>query len=411
MIDASRRAGTMSRRACALLAACLWAGLAAATPDAASPLGNAVSALERRLGGDPAAASAGAEATAQYAAGTVSAALAVFEQSRHLDRPRFARAEGIDGRPGLSNPDNIYLTALVDERGVYRIRGRRGSHAMLTLQVLDAYPIVGLGQNLAVLDLDAEGVRPGDEFEVGVGAQRQPGLWLALPPGARALLVRQSFEDWTGESPSVLQIARLDAGAASVEPDQADATAAAYVTAADRLWNQEYLPRIGQLPVNVLPPPRASDVAAGGLGGQQSVMARYRLAPDEALLVTVRKSAARYQGIQLGNPWFVTPDWIARQVSLTRAQSSVDPDGMLRFVVSLRDPGVANWLDPAGFAEGYLFVRWQGLPRPLGAEDAPTARLVKLDALGDLLPAGTRRLAPAERARQIAARTSAPARK
>ncbi len=82
------------------------------------------------------------------------------------------------------------------------------------------------------------------------------------------------------------------------------------------------------------------------------MMARYRLAPDEALLVTVERSDARYQGIQLGDPWFVTPNWIDHQASLTRAQAAVDADGRMRLVISLRDPGVANWLDPGGLRGG-----------------------------------------------------------
>lgn len=384
------------------------ASLAAA--QAPPTLGGAVSRLEAGLAADTAAAAAGPAATARYAAGIVGAALALWEQSRHLDTPYFARSQGIDGRAGLVNPDNIYESALIVDSGAYRVRGRRGTHAMLTLQLLDAYPVVALGRNLLAIDLDAEGVRPGEDFELWLGGAAREELWLALPRGARALLLRQSFEDWSRETPSAVTIERLDAGAPAVDASVPGASAADYVAAADRVWNGNYLPLIRKLPVNALPAPRASDTESGGLGGQQSVMARYRLAPDEALLVTVKASRARYQGIQLGDPWFVTPNWLDHQSSLTRAQSAVDPDGRMRLVISLRDPGVANWLDPAGFAEGYVFMRWQGLPAPLTTDEAPTAQLLKLDELAATLPPETRRVDVAGRAAQLALRVRAPIR-
>lgn len=404
-----RRAGAGWAKQC-LLGLWLAGAASAVAADAQAPLGGAISRLEAGLAADSAAAVAGPAATARYAAGIVAAALAAWEQSRHLDRPYFARSASVDGRAGLSNPDNIYDSALLAERGEYRVHGRRGTHAMLTLQILDAYPIVALGRNLVALDLDARGVRPGEEFELRLGGAPRPGLWFELPRGARALLVRQSFDDWVHETPTRLAIERLDQGAPAVDVTVPGASAADYVAAADRVWNAGYLPKIRQLPVNVLPPPRASDADAGGLGGQQSVMARYRLAPDEALLITVERSDARYQGIQLGDPWFVTPNWIDHQVSLTRAQAAVDADGRMRFVISLRDPGVANWLDPAGFAQGYVFMRWQGLAAPLRAEAAPTVRLLELAELAAQLPVDTRRVDAPGRAAQLALRQRAPIR-
>lgn len=400
-------ARTMTLFQIVLLAASCWAGGAVAGTVS---LAEAVQALENQLAAHPAATSAGPAATARYAAGLVAGALAAYEHSRHLDKPYISRSDGIDGRAGLYNPDNIYASALLAENGHYRIRGRRGRHVMLTMQILDSYPIVGLGRNLAVVDPDTLGIRPGDEFEILLGGPRPsgPSYWAPLPAGAKALLLRQTFEDWNRETPSSLSIERLDPGAPSVDASLAAASAGDYVMAGTRTWNEGYLPMIQKLPINQLPTPRASDAGNGGLGGQQSIMARYRIGPDQALVITVRKSDARYQGIQLGDPWFVTPNYVDHQVSLTRAQSVVDRDGRIRFVISLKDPGVANWLDPAGFGEGYVFMRWQGLSRPLAADEAPVAELVKLSDLAAHLPPETRHLAPAERAEQLARRQAVP---
>lgn len=385
-------------------------GAGRAEPEVA--FSTALAALERQLAGDPAAAGAGPAATQQYAAAMVRAALSVFEQSRHLDAPYFSRSDGIDGGLGLYNPDNVYSSALLAADGRYRILGRRGTHAMLTLQLLDAYPLVALGRNLAAVDLDTLGIRPGQDFEIFLGGEQGNARhWVALPKGARAVLVRQTFESWRDETPSVLQIERLDRPASPVDPADASLDAAAYLRSSQRTWNETYLPALRRLPPNRLPPPRRSDTDAGGLEGQQSIMARFQLQPGEALIVTTRVSDARYQGIQTGNAWFVTPNYLDHQVSLTRSQARADADGRLRFVVSPVDPGAANWLDTGGNLEGYLFLRWQGLRSALAPEDAPALELVPLAELASHLPGSTRWMTATERAAQLEERRLAPVRK
>ena len=58
---------------------------------------------------------------------------------------------------------------------------------------------------------------------------------------------------------------------------------------------------------------------------------------------------------------------------------------------------LANWLDPAGHSEGSMIYRWN----QADASPIPAARKVKLSELSTTLPAGTARVTPAERARQI----------
>ena len=54
---------------------------------------------------------------------------------------------------------------------------------------------------------------------------------------------------------------------------------------------------------------------------------------------------------------------------------------MLRFVISERDPGVANWLECTGHRRGYVQLRWQRLSRDLLPEDGPRAEVVKVAEL------------------------------
>ena len=98
------------------------------------------------------------------------------------------------------------------------------------------------------------------------------------------------------------------------------------------------------------------------------------------------------------------------QTSLTADQARADPDGKLRFVVSERDPGVANWLERTGHDRGYIQLRWQRLARDLTPADGPAAEIVPFAELADRLPYYERaRVSPDEYAARIAARRAAVA--
>ena len=85
----------------------------------------------------------------------------------------------------------------------------------------------------------------------------------------------------------------------------------------------------------------------------------------------------------------------------------VDGDGVFRAVIAHRDPGVANWIDTAGHTEGPMIlrcVRTESAP-------VPTTRVVRFDELDAVLPPGTERVTPEQRALTIANRRAAVARR
>jgi hypothetical protein len=158
-----------------------------------------------------------------------------------------------------------------------------------------------------------------------------------------------------------------------------------------------------------------SPVAVPGslLASQFSSAGHYDLGDDQAMIVTVPAAGRRvapYQGIQLGSMWYVSLDYINHQTSLTADQARTDPDGRLRFVISERDPGVANWLECTGHRRGYVQIRWQRLSRDLGPADGPQVEVVAFADLADVLPYHQQtRVTPAEHAARIAARQAAVA--
>ncbi len=305
-----------------------------ATPPATPALefAAAIERTQHKLNQDPySTRSAHAQQqTRAFLAGLVGAAWRLSHHARHSSVPRFTRGDEFVGQPGLYNPDNVYQYALLDDASAYRIHGTRGNHAQLTFQFIDSYPMLDLSQDRLVIDADAEGIQPGETFELFIGGPQRTVRWWPYPSGARAVLVRQTFNDWQDETPSDLHIERIGPPMELPTAPGRLFLAASYLDRITALWIDRYLAGLQRLPINQLPPPQASTRDDGGLSGQQSILARFRLGPDDALLITARASTARYQGIQLGNYWFTTPNPVQHSSSLNLSQAVVDADGHVR---------------------------------------------------------------------------------
>jgi hypothetical protein len=105
----------------------------------------------------------------------------------------------------------------------------------------------------------------------------------------------------------------------------------------------------------------------------------------------------------LGNPWLETIHYGRHQSSLNGHQALIDSDGILRVVISSRDPGVANWLDSAGHSNGAMLLRCVRTK----TAPVPRSRVVKFDDVVSALPSDTAMTTPDERARVIEARRRA----
>jgi hypothetical protein len=85
---------------------------------------------------------------------------------------------------------------------------------------------------------------------------------------------------------------------------------------------------------------------------------RYELEPDQALVMRGRFPRCRFANVVLWNRRLQTPPYRYRRVSLNRRQVHYTADGSFEIVVAHRDPGVPNWIDPAGIREGMIFWRF-----------------------------------------------------
>lgn len=349
-----------------------------------------------------------------YLAGSIRAALA-SAWSYERDFPYFMRSATPYTKVGLDNPDTLYFSARIRDDAEYVVTGRRGGTADLSFQILNGdYTPADVPDSLNAFDDREIEINPDGTFELRFGPPMpDPGPnYFALGPRASMLLVREVWSDWTAQ-PGTIAIQRVDRIGAAPEPADEAKLGKRYNAAAKSLVQQLktflqfpewfYL----KLPVNTMTEPR---LTPGGLATQYSSAGHYELAGDEALIVTVPASDAPYQGFQLGTMWYVSMDFVNHQTSLTADQARHDPDGMLRFVVSERDPGVANWLETTGHPRGYLQIRWQRTSRELTAADGPAVERVSFDELPQRLPHYEHaRVTPDEWRDRIAARQAAVA--
>lgn len=344
-----------------------------------------------------------------YLGGSIAAILHLV-RARSLSHPGFVTSTGPYTKMGLDNPDTLYYHADVEPSGTYRVWGRRGSTVDLSFQVLrgDYSPTEVPGGDDAFDDRRIP-IADDGTFEIvfgPAGSGSGPG-YFALGDGASMLAVREVYADWSARKGEIA-IERVDTvGTAPVEPDlervtRRYRTAAKMLTARINTWFN--FPKWFYLdePVNTFTAPR---LTPGGLSTQFSSVGHYRLDDDEAMVITVPKSAAPYQGFQLGSMWYISLDYVNHQTSLNAAQAQVDPDGMIRLVVSHRDPGVSNWIETTGRHTGILQFRWQRVDEPITAEKGPSAQVIDIGDLAAHLPyAESNRVDAAGWAARIAAR-------
>jgi hypothetical protein len=314
-------------------------------------------------------------------------------------------------RSGIYNPDNVNYVVVVNGQGTYRITGKRGNSADLTFQAITGFPGDGsVGKPTALLALNQLKINADDTYTIDIAPTTQTGNWLPTVAGTSVIAVRDTFAAWTGAVPDQVKIERLDAAGPPMTRlppaslSSAIDRAASDVMVQGRYWSGFWSGLLGHFPPNSLIPPATTQ---SGLQNQVSVLGHFRLAADQALVVTVARSNSAYQGFEVADPWGQTLPYATHESSLTAAQAQVGSDGLIHYVVSGSDPGVPNWIDTAGHDEGFLFLRWQGLTGALPQTQWPTATLVNLSDLTATLPAGTPRVSPPQRTQSLAARAAA----
>ncbi|MEM9761164.1 MAG: hypothetical protein AAF968_01410 [Pseudomonadota bacterium] len=340
---------------------------------------------------------------------------AALDQGFVLDDARQPELRLLDphNQFGLVNPDNRYHIANIETPGTYTLRGRRGTSADLNIQLGGGDIADPNLDPVSLLTLDDLEVEDDGTFVITISdVDSGRGNWLNNTRGhltAKNILIRESFMDWNTEVGTTWYLERTDTrGMPSPLSDrdlvnQQYERAAQYLVDSARTWVglveglRRDIPKEG-----VLLPPRESK-----LPGQYTSVGIFPMRPDKATIITLTRAPARYQAAQVGDLWFNGRDFCHRQTSLTLSQArpTRDDPSTYQLVLSAKDPGVANWLDPAGASTAFMYVRWQGLQQGCTIDPStyPRAREIDFDQIREALP-DEPSFSAAERAAQLAAR-------
>jgi hypothetical protein len=311
-------------------------------------------------------------------------------------------------RYNLENPDNIYRLIQIDGSHRYRITGRRygAGPAQFLFELMDSAPgITSIGNQIDCLRGEQLQIEPDGSFSITIGPERKTaGNHLQSTPSTRAVFIRDVLSDWELQTANRLRVEMIE-GPMMPAPTETELEerAALLLPRFAGFWlnfRTFMFKTIWHGAINRVPEPDKRIGSWGYVTG-----ARYALAKDAALVVKIGGLDARYIGFQLADPWaMVSTDYIHHTGSLNNNQARPNDDGTWTYVISVRDPGIANWLDPDGLEEGTLLIRWQQIT----AARAPSTgairdvRVANVDDIRDLLP--TLVVSDAYRAAQRAAR-------
>ncbi len=318
------------------------------------------------------------------------------------DYPQFGRWAERTYTWGINNPDTIYSFAAVNGNATYRIYGNRGTAHHFDLQVHAPHfceaPDYEIVANLDTSQLE---VSSDGEVEIFVSPSEHTRNWVKTHPGVGSLCIRQYFNDWESERPAKLTIERVGAS----YPPPADSVSAIaertrmlirWLDKAGSFWDAMCKACLDAEPntVRFLDPGLSE---WGGLRGLAYGLGNFRCESDQAVIMEVVPPQCHYWSYQLGTWYWESMDWYRRQTSLNGHYAHLDSDGAFRAVIAHEDPGVANWLDPAGQTWGTLNGRW------LLTESLPEPEL-KVVPIGDVmlhLPDDTVTVTPKERSESI----------
>jgi len=268
---------------------------------------------------------------------------------------------------GLCCPDFHYRHAFVDGARSYRIHGRRGAGHWSEFHLMAGFWGDPDYVQLGAWDLANFETAPDGSFDIIMSATRHEGNWIELDPGKSnyMVVVRDVIYDWEKDEPTALSIEALsdeplDIGyIGEAELYRRIDKASTFILTSAKHWVARAKEIVAAVGFN-----RFWEGREANLGGIQHAgyhFMVFSIERDEALVIEVDiPEKAKFWGIQLADLCQQTLDHLNHQSSLNAFQTQVDSDGKARFVLSLADPGIPNWLDTAGVKRGIAAWRWVG---------------------------------------------------
>lgn len=283
----------------------------------------------------------------------------------------------------MDNPDCLYWVAEIAPGGRYRIEGNARN---ATFTSINAYAGSSLQARTVArvtsddLECDADG-----RFSLLLGGEQAdtPDQWVAIPPDANLVWVRQFYDDPAAMDGSC-SITRLDAVPPPPLVEAARFAKRLGITAATVAQSSKVLAR-GARDESELPNAirEWSEMQGGAVYTEPGIhyqRGAWQLRAGQALVIEGARVPARHWNVLLYSRFLNSLDYRNRTVSLTGPRVRYDAEGRFRIVLAGEDPGVANWLDTEGRPYGHFVIRWL---QPAETPPLPTVRVVDIAALSD----------------------------
>jgi hypothetical protein len=290
------------------------------------------------------------------------------------------------------NADARYYQAMIDGSKTYRVRGRRGTAPFMEFTVYAGK--IGLDKESsqvgAITEVELE-VNAQGEYELMLSPDKQAGNWIKTTADATVLYIRQYAHDWSQTQGATFDIQQLGAlqqnggERPSLSLDEVRTAlerTAAYVNRSINIW-AEIVDYRRSAPPNqffiyeqeVEDPDDSPEMPTG----HRFSSGYYRLAEDEALLVTFKPVAVPYWGLAITNYWFEPLSYDDHTPNLNNRNAVYENDGSVRAVISGRDPGTPNWIDTKNHQEGPMIFRWSRTREPVPELEAKVVKLADLE--------------------------------
>jgi hypothetical protein len=281
--------------------------------------------------------------------------------------------------------DARYHQVFIDGAGTYRVTGERGTAPLIEFTVYtgkmgihDTSRRIGfLTERNLVVDEDGS-------FEILLSPHETPGNWIRTEPDARLLYIRQYAHDWSKTRSATLAIRRegVEGPRPPLRLDEIRsglARTADFVDRAAHFWTGIVDRRAAAEPNVFHEIPQAQTARSPEMPfGHRFSAGYFRLAPDEALVVTLTPTEAPYWGIDLTNYWFEPLSYDDHRSHVNNRTVRYEPDGSVRVVIAGERRGALNWIDTQGHREGMMLFRWARSPDPLPAISTQVVKLADL---------------------------------
>lgn len=313
----------------------------------------------------------------------------------------------------FDNPDNIYRYAFIDDASTYVLdtkpAGPTGRFSVAIYIALTGAEVESWADWERTVDaadedrmtFDSEGA---SRITIGPEDPADGSLYLNSRRGV-FVIVREALNDWHTQRPRHMSLRKVGGPQTPALTFEERVTIAARYMMYEAETVAQFENLYAAIPVNDFGP-----ALKRGHATKPSMITqgRYNLADDQALVVTFSSQKADYISFSVTSPWLISRNTITSSGTRTNGQSHQNADGTYTYVVSARDPGVANWIDTDGLREGCMAMRWEGMDAPeANTNDAiKDVKLVSLDAVRANLPSGFPLVGPAERASEMAGRQS-----